>query len=68
VAVVISNRGRALIERSQASAYRRGLHRPAFQMAFEYNYAIRDELRRRNVDLVVMAGYAPPSEVLDAYP
>ncbi len=46
------------------------LERGSFESPRAYNAAIRDELKRHGVDLVVMAGYMRllGTEVLDAYP
>jgi len=72
VAVVISNKQAARgLERARKHHIDAVFIDPgAYQSRHEYNYAIRDELRRHNVDLVVMAGYMRllGKEVLDAYP
>jgi len=72
IAVVISNKEAARgLERARKHHIDAVFIDPAkFESRHEYNYAIRDELRRHNVDLVVMAGYMRllGKEVLDAYP
>ncbi len=72
IAVVISNKEAARgLERARKHHIDAVFIDPGrFESRHEYNYAIRDELRRHNVDLVVMAGYMRllGKEVLDAYP
>jgi len=72
VAVVISNHSAARgLERARKHHIDAVFIDPArYESRHEYNLAIRDELRRHNVDLVAMAGYMRllGKEVLDAYP